>query len=510
MMDRKGLKKAAQEKIMEAAATMLFGLVKDVPGKLVKGIRDKFRFSLTIPEESETYFAFEDWFFENHEEKFKDVTVYNYGKDESSGKKKRSDQEQQHDHYGRRGDTSDFGFGIGYSQNSGSTSIKVDGTRITVTKTKTTGDPSKGEKNRQFYTLSGTNKKKIKQLVEDIYQKYNSDHDQIKVFVSDMYGSWNIVKRIKGKPLEGIILNEEIHSKLVQDLEEFVGDREWYDRLNIPYKRGYLLYGPPGNGKTSLSVAIASRHKRNIYCLDINKLRDDQTLRYAFQNLQPNSLLLIEDIDAAFQNREVAARDVGAGRKTPVHTITFACLLNCLDGVYYKDGLVTLMTTNHLSKLDEALIRPGRMDMRVEINNPTVVEVEAYISRFFSCKISLSRYVQNLSMAEVQGVCITHRKNMKAAIDELESDKISVKLNDSVELLQMIEEFDRAAAPKVATPSLAAMQLVLDLASGKIDSASPVGSGLSNIKDDVEDDDDDDEDEDEVDETLPSSADSIH
>jgi DNA polymerase III delta prime subunit len=505
-MDRKGIAKSAQDKLIEAIATQAIALVKDIPGKVVKNIKDRFRFSLTIPEESETYFAFEDWLFENYEERFKDVTVYNYGKDESTGKKKRSDIEQQRNPYGRREDASDFGFGIGYSQNSGSMTIKVDGSRVVVTKTKTSGNPQAGEKPKQYYTLSGTNKRKIKQLVEDIYEKYNSDHDQIKVFVSDLYGSWNLVKRIKGKPIDGIILNEEIHSKLVSDLEEFEQDKVWYDRLNIPYKRGYLLYGPPGNGKTSLSIAIASKHKRNIYCLDINKLRDDQTLRYAFQNLQANSLLLIEDVDAAFQKRDPAVRETGSGGKRPVHQITFACLLNCLDGVYYKDGLVTLMTTNHLSKLDEALIRPGRMDMRVEINNPTVVEVEAYVSRFYGSKISLSRYVQTLSMAEVQGVCITHKKDMMAAIRELESDAISVRLNDSVELLQLIEGMDRKPEPERATPSLAAMQLVLDLVNNRVaDTSSPMGSGAP----DEDPDDPDDEDDEDVDESLPTSADSI-
>lgn len=534
---KRDLTKTIKDKLLDAAAKQVMDMVKDIPAKLIKAGIKHFRFSLTIPEDSETYFAFEDWFYENHEEKFKDVTVYNFAKDNDGEKKKRSDREAQRSHYGgyRQEDT-DFGFGIGYSQNAGTTAIRYNGSKITITKTKTAGDKDQGKKPVQYYTLTGTSKARIKALVEEIYEQYNSDHDQIKVFVSDLYGGWNMVKRIKGKPIDGIILNTEIHTKLVKDLEEFTEDKAWYEKLNIPYKRGYLLYGPPGNGKTSLSIAIASKHKRNIYCLDINKLRDDQTLRYAFQSLQANSLLLIEDIDAAFEKRDAAQKEVASGKKVNTHSITFACLLNCLDGVYYKDGLVTILTTNHLSRLDEALIRPGRMDMRVQINNPTIVEVEAYMSRFYGAKIKLSRYVQELSMAQVQGVCITHKKNMDAAIAEIEADAISVVLNDTVEMLQMIEERDRLV--EVATTKRTAIiptdpeqvkALLALLTSNTNISNSTMGNGapkLELVKDDGEvsstpeavdeeeedpadSDDEDEDDEDEVDESLPTAADGL-
>lgn len=511
-MDRQELKQTARDILLEAVAAQAVAYAKEIPTKLFKGIKDKFRFSLTIPEDTETYYAFEDWFFQNHEEKFKDVTVYNFAKDDDGKKKRKTDQDR--DRYGRAESSTDFGFGIGYSQNSGSTMIKINGTRITVTKTKVVGKKDSGEKTVQFYTLSGTNKYKIKALVEEIYQQYNSDHDQIKVFVSNYYGSWDLVKRIKGKPIDGIILNHEIHSKLVTDLEEFEGDKEWYDKINIPYKRGYLLYGPPGNGKTSLSIAIASKHKRNIYCLDINKLKDDQTLRYAFQNLQANSLLLIEDIDAAFQKRDVVTTETVTGYKKSAHQITFACLLNCLDGVYYKDGLVTLMTTNHLGRLDEALIRPGRMDMRVLIDNPTVVEVEAYVSRFYGAKVELARYVQKLSMAQVQGVCITNRKDVNATIAELESDAITINLGDTPEILELIEEYDtKPVLPDKKNPMQMALDLIAAHKNGadiKNTIAALDGVAKQPANDDLDDDDPDDDDDEDAKDRVPSSADSLH
>lgn len=99
--------------------------------------------------------------------------------------------------------------------------------------------------------------------------------------------------------------------------------------------------------------------------------------------------------------------------------VTFACLLNCLDGVYYKEGLLTIMTTNFVEKLDPALIRPGRMDLKVHIPNPGKKEVEEYMTRFYNTEVLLEEYSKNIPMAAVQGICITHKHDHIAALEEL-------------------------------------------------------------------------------------------
>lgn len=400
---------AAFNKVVETLTTYAMQSVKEACNSVLTSIKDKLVFTMTIRDDSEVYHAFQDWFYENHNDKFKSVTVYNVAKNSDGQKVKASTLSRYH-----QPESSGYSFDIGYSQNSGTYTIKHNGTYIQVTKGRIEGDKSMGERQVQYYTLSSVNKAKTKALVEDIYEQYNSQHDQIKIFVSDLYGNWNLVKRITGKTLDNIVINKDLHNTLVTDLVDFEKDQEWYEGLNIPYKRGYLFYGPPGNGKTSLAIAIASEHKRNIYCLDINKLRDDAALRLAFMHLQSNALLMIEDIDVAFK----MGRETSGKGKPPV---TFACLLNCLDGVYYKEGLLTIMTTNFIERLDAALIRPGRMDLKIHIPNPGKEEVETYISRFYGKEVVLEGYDKVIPMAAVQGVCITHKHDCEKAVSEIMS-----------------------------------------------------------------------------------------
>ncbi len=185
----------------------------------------------------------------------------------------------------------------------------------------------------------------------------------------------------------------------------------------------------------------------------MNKLRDDSALRSAFSSLQPNALLLIEDVDVAFQT----SRDMNAKNKPMV---TFACLLNCLDGVYYKEGLLTVMTTNFVEKLDPALIRPGRMDLKVHIPNPGKKEVEEYMSRFYSTDVVLDEYTKSIPMAAVQGICITHKHDYLAAIDEL-------ALFDDTTII----------ANYVITPTNTTVETDLDLDEAREDLLEEMGKG---------------------------------
>jgi chaperone BCS1 len=88
----------------------------------------------------------------------------------------------------------------------------------------------------------------------------------------------------------------------------------------------------------------------------------------------PGNILLIEDIDSAFVGREQKA-----GTK-----ISFAALLNCLDGIVSQDGRIVIMSTNHVDALDPALVRPGRADMRILLNNATVTQAAEMYKRFFA------------------------------------------------------------------------------------------------------------------------------
>lgn len=146
--------------------------------------------------------------------------------------------------------------------------------------------------------------------------------------------------------------------QLVQEVQRWHETEQWhYDRA-LPWRRGFLLYGKPGTGKTALARAVAEDLDIPIYVFDLASLKNSE-LQQAWTSMleEVPCMALIEDIDAVFHGRQNVA--VASGP-----SLTFDCLLNCLDGVQRADGLLVMMTTNHLEKVDPAIGQPGEMGSR--------------------------------------------------------------------------------------------------------------------------------------------------
>ncbi|KAJ3337880.1 hypothetical protein HDU93_000380 [Gonapodya sp. JEL0774] len=172
------------------------------------------------------------------------------------------------------------------------------------------------------------------------------------------YG-WSFFVSRDSRDLDTVYLDTGIKDKIVKGLDFFFSNKPLYDRTGVTWKRIHLLHGPPGTGKTSMCVAMASRFDRDIAKLSITgdiKATDIDSL---LSSLSTNTFLLLEDVDALFAKRS---------SKTGVD---FSTLINALDGVATASGLVVFMTTNHLDKLEPALIRPGRVDFCAEITVPS-------------------------------------------------------------------------------------------------------------------------------------------
>jgi len=198
---------------------------------------------------------------------------------------------------------------------------------------------------------------------------------RVEIYVPE-YQNWKLVERRAARPLDSLIYADGLLDNLHADLESFFGDREWYPQMGIPYRRGYLLHGPPGNGKSSLVSALAGAFGLNVCVLNLATpdLSDDR-LTVLLSELPRRALLLLEDIDAVFLGREP---------RTPGVKLSFNGLLNALDGVAAGEGgRVTFMTTNDLAGLDSALIRPGRADRHVLIGNGTQGQVAGMLRRFW-------------------------------------------------------------------------------------------------------------------------------
>ncbi|GAB7352553.1 hypothetical protein MBLNU459_g2938t3 [Dothideomycetes sp. NU459] len=228
------------------------------------------------------------------------------------------------------------------------------------------------------------------------------------------------------RPFESVVLEEGLADKIHDDVEEFLNARTWYLDRGIPYRRGYLLYGPPGTGKTSFVQALAGSLDFNIAMLSLSQrgLTDD-LLNQLLLNLPPRTFVLLEDADAAFNNRRQKQEDGYSGA-----TVTFSGLLNALDGVASAEERVVFMTTNHIDRLDDALIRPGRVDMTVRLGEATQWQMEKMWDRFYAqydpdgSKKALfieraHQYglVGSVSTAALQGLFLYNKDDADGAID---------------------------------------------------------------------------------------------
>lgn len=175
-------------------------------------------------------------------------------------------------------------------------------------------------------------------------------------------GFYELINTLRPRSMKNIYFPEKELQDLINDFDTFLSKKtkNIYLGLNIPHKRNYLLEGRWGTGKTSLIHALASKYKKNIAMIPFNNKVDDGTLLNAISNIPENSVLVLEDIDCLFQERKK-----NDGHK---NQISFSSILNMLDGLASKEGLITFMTTNYKTHLDEALIRPGRIDKIVHFD----------------------------------------------------------------------------------------------------------------------------------------------
>ena len=217
--------------------------------------------------------------------------------------------------------------------------------------------------------------------------------------------NWRLADSKPRRSLDSVVLEAGVAKRLHDDIHEFFSRREWYARMGVPWRRGYLLYGPPGTGKTSVAYALAGELHLKLCAMSLSNAKlTDQMLANQLQNTPPRSLILIEDIDAFFN-----ARDKQDARIP----ISFSGLLNALDGVGAQEGRIIVLTTNHRERLDAALIRPGRIDVEIELGNADAQQLQGMLLRFFpDAQAHAARLVAGypdgaLSPAQIQKILIS-------------------------------------------------------------------------------------------------------
>jgi len=200
------------------------------------------------------------------------------------------------------------------------------------------------------------------------------------------------------------------------EFERWLSSRDWYISKCVPWRRGWLLYGVPGTGKTSFVRAIAQQHDLPVYSFDLSTLSNEELVS-EWKEMQESSpcIALIEDIDGVFNGRINVLRESGS-------TLTFDCLLNCLSGIQTADGVFTIATTNCLESIDPALgtansgsvasSRPGRLDRVIEVPALSKIESAAIVNRIVGewpneAKLLINSIQDGTTAAQVTEMCIS-------------------------------------------------------------------------------------------------------
>ncbi len=197
--------------------------------------------------------------------------------------------------------------------------------------------------------------------------------------------------------LSTVILDNTELNYLKNDISIFKTSEEKYKKLGLVWKRGYMFYGDPGCGKTSLIKAISNELMYNIYNINLSLINDDITMNKIFNSIPTKSLIIFEDIDCqddiVFQREsyvEVSSKISDSDKiKKIIDTKTLSNLLNNIDGIVDNHGRVIIMTSNHPKKLDPALIRPGRIDVSMELKKCSKEQIKKFFKLFYNYDIPI-------------------------------------------------------------------------------------------------------------------------
>ncbi len=282
------------------------------------------------------------------------------------------------------------------------------------------------------------NRQKVIDILEYCHKLLVDNNGTISIY--SYHGYWQLVERRKTRSLDTIFLREGQIERICADIEWFYRSAEWYAARGIPYRRGYLFEGPHGTGKTSSIIGFATFFKKSIALLNLSSLTSDKDLMEAILNSPKDSFIVLEDVDCATatgrrvpveeKKAEAGATPVPVSGVSPaagVFGITTSGLLNALDGITTPENRLYFLTTNHPDKIDPALIRPGRVDVREHIGLIPKVTQERMATSFYVGYLAEDGMMSNefigldtdVAPAELMRVLMLHPSSPEKAKAEL-------------------------------------------------------------------------------------------
>jgi len=200
--------------------------------------------------------------------------------------------------------------------------------------------------------------------------------------------------------MSSIVLEPGVKEALLADCRDFLVSEDWYAERGMPFRRGYLLYGVPRSGKTSLIHSLAGELGLDIYVVSLSsKGISDNTLATLIGNITSQCILLFEDLDNAFSGSTSLGHISTSASTVPTNaiveanessTLSVSGFLSSLDWAAAPQAQLVFATTNHIERIDPVLSRPGRMDTWINFTNATKLQAECIFKRYFPTRPAMS------------------------------------------------------------------------------------------------------------------------
>ncbi|OTA16428.1 ATPase [Xenorhabdus vietnamensis] len=268
----------------------------------------------------------------------------------------------------------------------------------------------------------GRSHKPLLNLLNEFSIKSKNDNSLSIYKASEDYWRW-MTYGIK-RDINTIFINDGIVDNILSILDRFIKEKDWYRQNGLNYKIAILLYGPPGTGKSTLIRSITSYLNRTLYIYEHSSYKRDN-LSMLLQSAT-GGVVCMEDIDSvrAVRSREDDEdnlpvddeREQPNTTKVPSQIMKFnvdngesSSILNAIDGVVGLDDVIIFATTNYPHKLDNAFLRDGRIDYRIEIPTMNRKTIDRFTQHYYNRTIPSDINIKDIPGATIQKYFLENR-----------------------------------------------------------------------------------------------------